>query len=117
MEPEYVAEGMECMDSGNGQEEMDMDGGNGRKEMDGGNGQEEMDAVDGWNDREKGRREKHKCPYTACNASVIHFPRHMKQVHGWNQTDLTGVLGTFDLRKGKPLVKKREHPRKVSPKL
>ena len=47
MEPEYVAEGMECMDSGNGQEEMDMDGGNGREEMDGGNGQEEMDAVDG----------------------------------------------------------------------
>ena len=130
MESECVAEEMECINSGNGREETDggngqeemecMDGGNGQEEMDGGNGQEEVDAVDGGNGGKtggKGRRAKHKCPYTACNASVIHLPRHMKQVHGWNKTDSSGVLGTFDLRKGKPSVKKREHPRKVCPKI
>ncbi|CAB3996018.1 Hypothetical predicted protein [Paramuricea clavata] len=130
MEPGCVAEEMGCMNSGNGREETDggngqkemecMDGGNGREEMDGGNGEEEVDAVHGGNGGKTGgkcRRAKHKCPYTACNASVIHLPRHMKQLHGWNKTDSSGVLGTFDLRKGKPSVKKREHPRKVCPKI
>ena len=116
MEPECVAEEMGCMNSGNGREETD--GGNGQEEMecmDSGNGQEEVDAVDGGKMGGKGSRAKHKCPYTSCNACVIHLPRHMKQVHRWNRTNSTGVLGTFDLRKGKPLVKKREHPRKCTP--
>lgn len=105
MEPEYVAEEMECRDGVNSGEEIDvgnvrekMDVGNVRVEMDGGNGQEgmdgenhgreDMDATDGGigaGTGKKGPRKKHKCPYVTCNASVIHLPRHMSQVHEWSK--------------------------------
>jgi hypothetical protein len=54
----------------------------------------------------------------SCKASVVHLPRHMRQVHGWSTVDSTAVLGTFDLRNPRPApsaVKKRKHARKVCP--
>ncbi|CAB4043461.1 Neurofilament medium polypeptide, partial [Paramuricea clavata] len=67
----------------------------------------------------KRSRAKHNCPFPSCKASVVHLPRHMRQVHGWSKADSTAVLGTFDLRNSRPAsssaVKKRKHARKVCP--
>ena len=67
----------------------------------------------------KRSRAKHSCPFPSCKASVVHLPRHMRQVHGWSKADSTAVLGNFDLRNSRPApssaVKKRKHARKVCP--
>ena len=44
-------------------------------------------------------RQKHECPFPSCNAKVIHLPRHMRQVHGWDEFRSGRVLSMFDLRK------------------
>ncbi len=68
----------------------------------------------------KQRRARHKCPFPSCKGNVIHLPRHMRQVHDWNQSDSANVVGTFDLRKpgsSSSAIKKRKHQRKVCPKI
>ena len=66
-------------------------------------------------------RQKHECPFPSCNAKVIHLPRHMRQVHGWDEFRSGGVLSMFDLRKKvktsgtKVTNKKREHKRRICP--
>ncbi|CAB3985765.1 Hypothetical predicted protein [Paramuricea clavata] len=82
----------------------------------------EASSVDIGNTGETGifcPRAKHNCPFPSCKASVVHLPRHMRQVHGWSKVDSTAVLGTFDLRNPRPgpfsAEKKRKHARKVCP--
>jgi hypothetical protein len=49
----------------------------------------------------KGKRGKHKCPFSSCSAKVVHLPRHMKLVHKWEKEDSVGVVNAFRLRKDK----------------
>lgn len=46
----------------------------------------------------KQARRKHKCPYPTCSSVVVHLPRHMKQMHGWNSFDASRAVGVFGLR-------------------
>ncbi len=38
--------------------------------------------------KEKKGRAKHTCPFQSCSANIVHFPRHMMQVHKWQKKTL-----------------------------
>ena len=65
--------------------------------------------------KEKKGRAKHTCPFQSCSANVVHFPRHMMQVHKWAKEDTVGIINAFSLRKPKKGFEKSKLKPKICP--
>jgi hypothetical protein len=65
----------------------------------------------------KEERRKVCCPLFACKATVIHLPRHMRNVHHWTKEAASKVLSKFNIRKRKNKEDKKKdyHPRRRCP--
>ena len=45
------------------------------------------------------KRLRKPCPVKKCQAEVIHLPRHLRMIHGWNDEKAPAAIQTFNLRK------------------
>lgn len=44
-------------------------------------------------------REQKPCPYPSCGLTVLHLPRHLKDVHGWTKEHARTASTRFGMRK------------------
>lgn len=43
------------------------------------------------------RRGRKRCPVDGCQVTVIHLPRHLRQVHEWGREEAQSAVNTFSL--------------------
>ena len=71
---------------------------------------EEYSSSDGWNSNDEDhvveenvkktiKRVAHRCPLEGCKSSVIHLPRHLREVHKWTRERANKATSSFGIRK------------------
>ena len=59
----------------------------------------ESEACENKKSTKDGKREKKPCPLSYCDATVVHLPKHLRNVHGWQEEPARTALTRFKLRK------------------
>jgi len=50
-------------------------------------------------DNDSGGRQKRECPVPSCDSKVVHLPRHLRNVHKWNEVHARTAVSRLGLRK------------------